>query len=838
MEDIRKIVFVLHFTGLFLFYSIPATFSQQSSGQLFEKALYSEEVKGELQHAIELYQQILKNHPESRQTSAKALLHMGMCYEKLGLKQARQTYQDIIIKYPEQKTEVLAAKERVMYLEAYVADISRKAEQHLKVGNELFGRWEYEAAIEEYENAIKLNPNTLMAQNAQYCIGQSWFRAGHFNTALVTFENLIKEFPESTIIPVTELMVAQVQHALKNNKDPGMINKYSDENIIIDPETGITYTKIKTFTGKSDVITYTHDLNLSPNGKYLLSGNTVVPMNGTAPFELIDKKTTGTDPTRGTWSPNGSKAAFFSGDALCVVPVSHETGRTTGPLKKIHMDELKFQSNPGWSPNGEKLTFYNHGDIWTISTDGSTLKQITRSMEDRETGPAWSPDGNTIAYGRENRSIWVYSVKEGKSSEFVDVGFRCFPVWSPDGKWLLVERQKLRFYNVKDKSQFEFSPLREAGSFYSWSPDDQKMLFFRSSYNYNTGLKVTSTAGGPSFEPVPHLTNWGKVVWSYNNQLMAVQGEDEKGNIDFRIVPLAGGKSYVINLDNLVDGKPFPFTISSDLQKLLFTVDRKDGTEDLFTVPISAEEARIIGTAVKIFNGWYREGPFNVSLSESNDGEKVALKHEGDIWMAFTNGDHPIQVTDTPEKEGYTEWISDGKTLLYATPSGWRLLENPGSESKVIKLLDEGNEIECRSWSIDFSPDNTRFAILSNDEIKIISRNGATSNQILNFKFLELINSYNLTWSPDGEYLAFVGHKETDDPDSPEFKCNIYIIPAKGGKPILVAQDDDDYKFGISWSPDGKWIAYGPEKPVKVRPESTIWEADFEEIKEKLLRSD
>jgi Tol biopolymer transport system component len=40
----------------------------------------------------------------------------------------------------------------------------------------------------------------------------------------------------------------------------------------------------------------------------------------------------------------------------------------------------------------------------------------------------------------------------------------------------------------------------------------------------------------------------------------------------------------------------------------------------------------------------------------------------------------------------------------------------------------------------------------------------------------------------------------------------------------------------LSWSPDGKWIAYSPEKPVKVRPQSTIWEADFNEIKEKLAK--
>jgi len=38
----------------------------------------------------------------------------------------------------------------------------------------------------------------------------------------------------------------------------------------------------------------------------------------------------------------------------------------------------------------------------------------------------------------------------------------------------------------------------------------------------------------------------------------------------------------------------------------------------------------------------------------------------------------------------------------------------------------------------------------------------------------------------------------------------------------------------VNWSPDGKLIAYSPEVAVKVRPESTIWEVDFEEIVDKL----
>jgi Tol biopolymer transport system component len=45
-----------------------------------------------------------------------------------------------------------------------------------------------------------------------------------------------------------------------------------------------------------------------------------------------------------------------------------------------------------------------------------------------------------------------------------------------------------------------------------------------------------------------------------------------------------------------------------------------------------------------------------------------------------------------------------------------------------------------------------------------------------------------------------------------------------------IATDDDGAKYWLSWSPDGKWISYNSDGSVKVRPEGTLWEADFDEI--------
>jgi len=116
MKNIKKLVSVLLFSIVCLFLSTTVTFSQQSSGELYEKALYTEEVMGELQNAIDLYQQILENNSVNKQIAAKALLHQGMCYEKLGNQEAVKKYNNLIENYPGQKNEVALARERLSKL--------------------------------------------------------------------------------------------------------------------------------------------------------------------------------------------------------------------------------------------------------------------------------------------------------------------------------------------------------------------------------------------------------------------------------------------------------------------------------------------------------------------------------------------------------------------------------------------------------------------------------------------------------------------------------------------------------------------------------------------------
>ena len=84
--------------------------AQQTAGELFEKALYLDEGRGELQQAVDLYQKIIKDFSENREVAAKAVLHLGLCFEKMGQRQAKKHYQRVVDEFPEQTEAVKVAK--------------------------------------------------------------------------------------------------------------------------------------------------------------------------------------------------------------------------------------------------------------------------------------------------------------------------------------------------------------------------------------------------------------------------------------------------------------------------------------------------------------------------------------------------------------------------------------------------------------------------------------------------------------------------------------------------------------------------------------------------------
>ena len=126
MKRIKKLFNIFFLTGISVLVILNTVSSQETAGQLYEKALYLEEGKGELQPAIELYQQILDQYQGEREVRVKAQLHIGICKEKLGLKETIDAYRKVIDNYPEFQNEVTVAKQNLKRLSNLLNETLKK----------------------------------------------------------------------------------------------------------------------------------------------------------------------------------------------------------------------------------------------------------------------------------------------------------------------------------------------------------------------------------------------------------------------------------------------------------------------------------------------------------------------------------------------------------------------------------------------------------------------------------------------------------------------------------------------------------------------------------------
>ena len=248
------------------------------------------------------------------------------------------------------------------------------------------------------------------------------------------------------------------------NATPKTLNCRTYDIYTFDPATGET----RQITNLMDTDEY--DPSWSPNGKKIV--HDVVSSDGLHGLYVTDVKTHVSIPligaedraNDGAWSPNGKWIAFdrrwFGEPNIYLVPA------TGGTQQLVRNDAVRAD----WAPNSKRIVFQQPSDesIRTVAADGGRGEETLIAPNGAD--PAWSPDGNWIAYVHDG-NIWKVQVNIlgrvlGTPIQVTNVsGWNVgAPTWSPDSQTIIFNGGVNDLIDIWKVSAFGGDPVWLSGS--------------------------------------------------------------------------------------------------------------------------------------------------------------------------------------------------------------------------------------------------------------------------------------------------------------------------------------------------------------------------------------
>jgi uncharacterized protein (TIGR03067 family) len=188
----------------------------------------------------------------------------------------------------------------------------------------------------------------------------------------------------------------------------------------------------------------------------------------------------------------------------------------------------------------------------------------------------------------------------------------------------------------------------------------------------------------------------------------------------------------------------------------------------------------------------------------SHDGSKITF----DCWRSLygeSYGASRVFVVDAdggnPKDLGegtLPSWSPDGKRIVYSRYSPNRGVWVINADGSDIQLVNSDG------WNADWSPKNDEVAYTLNDNICVHDLKTRKQRSLLEKEYQQVY--WGLSWSPDGRWICFRG-------SLPDGASEVALVhaegEAKGFKVLLAVKSIPEIKElenYISWSPDGKRI--------------------------------
>src|SRR5215213_1723383 len=425
---------------------------------------------------------------------------------------------------------------------------------------------------------------------------------------------------------------------------------------------------------------------------------------------------------------------------------------------------------PSLSPDGRSFVYAGFGagnwDVYLQRVGGKNPVNLTKDSASHDTQPAFSYDGERIAFRseREGGGLFVMGATGESVKRLTNFGFN--PAWSPDGKEIA----------YADEGPVD-PALRSNPNSRVWA------------VNVATGERRQVTQED-AIQP----------NWSPHGNRIAYGGRRNAAQRDIWTIPANGGEPTEVTNDAAIEASP---VWSPDGKYLYFGSDR-GGSMNVWRVPIEEQSGKVLGPAEAVTT----PSSYSTHLSFSRDGRHM-------VYSQVIIRGNLQQIAFDPDKEtvtGQTSWITQGSKWANTpnlSPDGqWLAFDSQrGKQDDLFVVMRDGTGLRQLTDDVPkdrqprWSPDGKQIAFFSDRtgkwEIWMINSDGSGLKQLTYAPGIVT----NPIWSPDGARLAYrnpAGSPSIIEVEKPWTEQSPRVLPSMG----------NSFGWGAwSWSPDGRKLA-------------------------------
>jgi Tol biopolymer transport system component len=434
------------------------------------------------------------------------------------------------------------------------------------------------------------------------------------------------------------------------------------------------------------------------------------------------------------------------------------------------------------------------------------------SYPGNETSPAFSPDGNQVAFvwdgeKEDNSDIYVKPIGPAPPLRLTtdprpDFG----PKWSPDGRWIAFLRGTAYDGVAVMLAPPQGGPERKIGEVYTrslfglvmaslcWTPDSQALLLTASleKGKPNSLLRLSLATGA--------IKMMSAVTDGSDGYLRAEVSPD---GATVAMTRFGGrGDLYLLSLSR--NGEPGRLraleTGRRDIRGIAWTPDGKslllgltlNNPQPLFRIPIAGGEPTRLS--------WSGPGAAGPQVSRSGRLVFSRAVRDTNIWrLPLDHRDRVAlqKLASSSFREVFPQYSPDGKRLTFHSNRGgstqvW-IADSDGSGARQLTAMDPTAITGSARWS----PDSQRIAFDSSagghEHVYVISAQGGPPTSLTSGDS----NNFTGVWSPDGRWIYFTSNRSG--------RLEIWRVPPSGGTAERVTQNGAETG---DLSPDGTWLYF------------------------------